>query len=536
MSQITQDPERNQNFSLDTPLLYFQFARNLVDQHTIELLTKYLTSIGFSEKKEELFGGAKLNLTENETVTHTLLREEAHFLPLTGGEDERALTIRAELEKMERFTESIYAGQRKGATGKKINSIVNIGIGGSELGPNMVAHALSRFSPPHPPKVFFLSSPDTTHFNEIISQIDLEETLFLVTTKSFSTKETLFLAAKVRKLYEKSGMGEEANRRHFIAITAKPQEAAKWGVLPENTFFIPPGVGGRFSLWSAAGLSIALAIGFDNFRKLLQGAHQMDLHFRNSPAPQNIPVILALLSYWNNNYLGNHNHFVTPYSYELRDLPSYLQQLELESNGKSVSIGGEFLNYPTVPILLGGLGPNSQHSCFQLLHQGSSVVPTDFIGVIEDGDSEEEDFARVKLSNLLAQAEGLCRGRDAQHARVILEESGASEEKISELVNHRVFPGNRPSNIILLKEYSPESVGALLAMYEHKVFTQGVLWNINSFDQWGVELGKEISGQIEKAMLQRGKVSAPPAKDSGDCVTDDCVTKEIIDKIFEKRK
>ncbi len=527
LKEITQDKKRVQSLSLETDHIYFQFARNLVQPETIDLFRRFMEESHFNEFKEKLFCGEKINVTENERVIHTRLRNGG------GPDDETGRLIRSTLEQMKKITENVHNGERLGFTKKPIRYVVNIGIGGSDLGPQFAVHALRRFSPPQAPPVFFLSTPDPAHVSEILNKVNLEETLFLVTSKSFSTKETIFLAQKIKEKYrallesaeiKPAGIApEKAYEAHFLGITNRANKAAAFGIAPENILRIPDGVGGRYSLWSAVGLSIALACGFDIFQRLLEGAQEMDNHFRENEVQKNIPALLALIGFWNNNFLGYPNHFVAPYAHELRELPVYLQQLEMESNGKNVSLEGKILDYETVPVLFGGVGPNCQHSYFQMLHQGSNVIPTDFIGVIED--RGETDYTDLRLSNLLAQSQGLCLGRDREKAIALMKKSGYSEEQIKQIVNHRVFPGNRPSNVLLLKNYSPESIGSLLALYENKVITQGFIWNINSFDQWGVELGKEISNSIEEAIRKRRKHELPAADEEP-------VTAEILNLIF----
>ena len=401
--------------------------------------------------------------------------------------------IKAVLEKMKTFSEAVRSGEWKGKTGKEITDVVNIGIGGSDLGPVMVVEALKHYGKDGL-NVHFVSNVDGTHMAETLKKLTPETTLFIVASKTFTTQETLTNAKTARDWLVKA-LGEHAVAKHFVALSTNTEEVKKFGIDPANMFEFWDWVGGRYSLWSAIGLSIAIAVGFENFEELLNGAFEMDEHFRTAPLNENIPVILGLLGVWYHNFFGAEAYAVLPYDQYLHRLPAYLQQADMESNGKGVTKEGKPVCYTTGPILFGEPGTNGQHSFYQLIHQGTHLIPCDFI-VPAVSLNESGDHHPILLSNVFAQAEALMKGKTAAEVRAELKEQGLSAKKIEALLNHKIFQGNRPSNVIVVTRFDPRTLGKLIAMYEHKIFVQGVIWNVNSYDQWGVELGKQLAKKI----------------------------------------
>ena len=397
------------------------------------------------------------------------------------------------IANIRKFSEAVRLGEFKGHTGKKLTNIVNIGIGGSDLGPKMAVEALKKYWAKDT-NCYFISNIDGTACAEVLNKVNPETTLFIVSSKTFTTIETLTNAKTCRK-WLVDALGEHAVAKHFVAVSTNVKEVEKFGINPENMFEFWDFVGGRYSMWSAIGLSIAIAIGMDNFEKMLEGAFAMDNHFKTAPLAENIPVIMALLGVWYNNFFGFKSIAVIPYDQYLQYLPAYLQQLDMESNGKHVSLDNQYIKYSTAPVLFGGAGTDVQHSFFQMIHQGTSIVPCDFI-VPAISHNEIGEHHEILLANVLAQGEALMRGKTVKEAVEELKKSGKSKEEIEELKKYKSFPGNRPSNTIVLKKVDPYSLGMLVAMYEHKVFVEGVIWDINSFDQMGVELGKQMALSI----------------------------------------
>ena len=486
------DPNRFEEFSVSLDNLLLDYSKNRITKETMELLVKLAQEAGVEKAREAMFSGEKINITENRAVLHTALRNRSNLPVFVDGKDVMP-QIKAVLEKMEIFSTAVRNGEWKGATGKAITDVINIGIGGSDLGPVMVVEALKHYQKKGL-NSHFVSNVDGTHMVETLKNLNPETTLFIVASKTFTTQETLTNAKTARDWLVKA-LGNDAVAKHFVALSTNTEEVKKFGIDPANMFEFWDWVGGRYSLWSAIGLSIAIAVGYDNFVELLTGGYEMDEHFKNAPLDKNIPVILGLLGVWYHNFFGAEAYAVLPYDQYLHRLPAYLQQADMESNGKGVTKDGKAVSYTTGPILFGEPGTNGQHSFYQLIHQGTHLIPCDFI-VPAISLNETGDHHPILLSNVFAQAEALMKGKTAAEVRAEFEAQGASEEKIQSLLNHKIFSGNRPSNTILVEKIDPRTLGRLIAMYEHKIFVQGVIWNVNSYDQWGVELGKQLAKKI----------------------------------------
>ncbi len=494
------DAGRFERFSVTCGGLMLDYSKNRVEQRSMELLMDLARDARVEAYRDAMFAGEKINSTEGRSVLHTALRLPEGASLTVDGQDV-CTEVHDVLRQMQGFCDEVLSGRWKGFTGKSITDVVNIGIGGSDLGPYMVTEALKPFA--HGAvKVHFVSNVDGTHVAEALSAVDPETTLFIVASKTFTTQETLTNAHTARDWFLAEAREEGHIARHFVAVSTNKKEVEAFGIDPANMFRFWDWVGGRYSLWSSIGLSIALYIGFDRFRELLAGAHEMDRHFREAPLGENIPVILGMLGVWYHNFFDAASHAVIPYDQYLHRLPAYLQQLDMESNGKRVDIDGFTLEYTTGPVIWGEPGTNSQHAFFQLLHQGTSMIPADFILPLKTQHPSGEHHEML-AANCFAQTEALMRGKTKLEARAELQEAGVERERLGMLLGHKVFPGNRPTNTIMLDEVDPFHLGMLVAMYEHKVFVQGVVWRINSFDQWGVELGK----QLAKAILPELKAS-----------------------------
>ena len=517
------DGDRFARFSLRWDDLLLDFAKNRVTAETMGLLVDLARQAELEAWRTRLFSGDRINTTEGRPVLHVALRNRSNRPILVDGRDVMA-DVNGVLAKMRDFSERVRSGAWRGHTGEVVTDVVNIGIGGSDLGPHMACEALKPYqrggaraaegdSPDQGPlRPHFVSNVDGAHLLDTLAPLDPARTLFVVASKTFTTQETMTNAASARSwLVERLG-DEAAVARHFVAVSTNADAVAAFGIRTENMFEFWDWVGGRYSLWSAIGLPIALAVGFARFEELLAGAHAMDEHFRTAPLERNMPVILALLGVWYRDFLGACSHAVLPYSQHLHRLPAYLQQADMESNGKSVRRDGARVDYPTGPIVWGEPGTNGQHAFFQLLHQGTELVPADFLAAAESltplGDHHDK-----LLANCFAQTEALAFGRTADEARAELEQEGLSGAALEALVPHKVFEGNRPTNSIVFRRLDPATLGKLIALYEHKIFTQGVLWDINSFDQWGVELGK----QLARVILPQLAGAAPVA--GHDCST-----------------
>ncbi len=486
------DPKRFDEFSVSADGLLVDYSKNRVTADTMKLLIELAREAGVEQAREAMFSGEKINSTENRAVLHTALRNRSARPVYVDGENVMP-QIKTVLKKMKTFSESVRNGSWKGATGKAMTDVVNIGIGGSDLGPVMVVEALKHYQK-EGLNMHFVSNVDGTHIVETLKRLNPETTLFIVASKTFTTQETLTNAKSARDWLGKA-LGEDAVAKHFVALSTNTAEVEKFGIDPANMFEFWDWVGGRYSLWSAIGLSIAISVGFDNFVELLTGGYEMDEHFRTAPLEKNIPVILGMLGVWYHNFFGAEAYAVLPYDQYLHRLPAYLQQADMESNGKGVTKAGVPVSYTTGPILFGEPGTNGQHSFYQLIHQGTHLIPCDFI-IPAVSLNETGDHHPILLSNVFAQAEALMKGKTAAEVRAEFEAQGASEEKIQALLNHKIFSGNRPSNTILVEKITPRTLGKLIAMYEHKIFVQGVIWNVNSYDQWGVELGKQLAKKI----------------------------------------
>lgn len=486
------DPKRFDEFSVSANGLLVDYSKNRITAETMKLLFELAREAGVEQAREAMFSGEKINTTENRAVLHTALRNRSDRPVLVDGKDVMP-QIKAVLKKMKTFSDAVRNGSWKGATGKAMTDVVNIGIGGSDLGPVMVVEALKHYQK-EGLNTHFVSNVDGTHVVETLKRLNPETTLFIVASKTFTTQETLTNAKSAREWLVKA-LGEDAVAKHFVALSTNTAEVEKFGIDPANMFEFWDWVGGRYSLWSAIGLSIAISVGFDNFAELLTGGYEMDEHFRTAPLEKNIPVILGMLGVWYHNFFGAEAYAVLPYDQYLHRLPAYLQQADMESNGKGVTKAGVPVSYTTGPILFGEPGTNGQHSFYQLIHQGTHLIPCDFI-VPAVSLNETGDHHPILLSNVFAQAEALMKGKTAAEVRAEFEAQGADEEKIQALLNHKIFSGNRPSNTILVEKITPRALGRLIAMYEHKIFVQGVVWNVNSYDQWGVELGKQLAKKI----------------------------------------
>jgi glucose-6-phosphate isomerase len=496
---FAQDPERFNNFSLQLDDMLVDLSKNRITEETLELLTELAEELELPAAIESMFRGEPINATEGRAVLHTALRNFSDDSLEVDGEN--ILTeVRDVQQQMKAFCAKLHSGEWTGYTGQSINHIVNIGIGGSDLGPQMVCEALKSYKK-EGLDISFISNVDGTDAAEVLRHLNPETTLFIIASKTFTTKETITNAKTARDWFLKVATDKENIKKHFVALSTNTAAVTEFGIAPENTFRFWDWVGGRFSLWSAIGLSIACALGYDKFEELLKGAEAMDKHFRNTPLRQNIPVQLALLSTWYTNFFGCQTHAVLPYDQYLRLLPDYLQQLLMESNGKSTDRNGKRVTYQTQPVIWGAAGTNSQHSFFQLIHQGTVLIPSDFIAPAISHNPLGQHHPLL-LSNFFAQTEALMKGKTEEEVREELSRKNLSSEELEQLVPHKVFEGNKPTTSIMFKLLTPFTLGSLIAMYEHKTFVQGVIWNIYSFDQWGVELGKQLAGTIEEELLQ----------------------------------
>ncbi|MCM4155132.1 glucose-6-phosphate isomerase [Gramella sp. AN32] len=485
------DPERAKKLSISWEDFYVDFSKNRLNDKTQKLLIDLAEECKLKEAIDSYFSGEEINQTEKRPVLHTALRAPVTSKIEVDGENVMPLVQEAKL-KIKNFTKEIIEGDRRGFTGKKFTDVVNIGIGGSDLGPVMVTESL-KFYQNHL-KVHFVSNVDGDHVNDVIQDLNPETTLVLIVSKTFTTMETLSNANTVREWFLKAAEEKEV-AKHFVAVSTNLERVSAFGVAEENIFPMWDWVGGRFSLWSAVGLSIALAVGYDNFDRLLKGAHKMDEHFKTADFAENIPVQLALISIWYNNFFGAETEAVIPYSQYLSLLPAYLQQAIMESNGKSVDRNGNEVDYQTGTIIWGEPGTNSQHAFFQLIHQGTKLIPADFIGFKKSlfGNKDHQDKL---MANFFAQTEALMNGKTSEEVENELKFIGFKQKDIDVLKPFKVFSGNNPTNTLLIEQLTPESLGKLIALYEHKIFVQGVIWNIFSYDQWGVELGKQLANKI----------------------------------------
>jgi len=492
------DPDRFNKFSFKFEDILVDCSKNRITAETLSLLIGLADETGVREAIESMFKGEKINTTENRAVLHIALRNRTNGPILVDGEDVMP-EVNAVLQKIKTFSRQIISGERKGYTGKKFTDIVNIGIGGSDLGPVMVTEALRPYARKGL-SVHFVSNIDGTHITETLKYLDPETTLFMVASKTFTTQETMTNAFSARGWFLNHANRQAHVARHFVAISTNAEAVAAFGIDRDNMFIFWDWVGGRYSLWSAIGLSIACYIGFENFGELLQGAHAMDQHFRSEPFEKNIPVLLALIGIWYTNFFGAQSEAILPYDQYMHRFPAYFQQANMESNGKSADRGGNKLTYQSGPIIWGEPGTNGQHSFYQLIHQGTKFIPADFLAPAVSHNPTGEHH-NILLSNFFAQTEALMNGKTGEEVVRELKQEGKSAHEITKLAPYKIFDGNKPTNSILFRKLTPQTLGSLIAMYEHKIFVQGVIWNIFSFDQWGVELGKQLARNIQPELV-----------------------------------
>jgi glucose-6-phosphate isomerase len=487
------EPDRLARMSLQECGILLDYSKNRVTAGTLDLLNALARKADLPAWIERMFRGERINSTEQRAVFHVALRNRSDR-PMELDGDDVMPAVRGVLQHMEGFVARVRSGEWKGFSGRRITDVVNIGIGGSNLGPLMVSEALRHYQSSEL-RVHFVSNVDGTHITETLKPLNPETTLFIIASKTFTTQETLANAHAARQWCLNGLQDEAAIASHFVAVSTNEEQVKTFGIDSDNMFVFWDWVGGRYSLWSAIGLPIALAIGMERFYELLQGAHEMDEHFRSAELPQNMPVILALLGVWYANFAGARTHAILPYDQYLRFLPDYLQQADMESNGKGVTREGSEVDYATGPVVWGAAGTDGQHAFYQLIHQGTQMIPCDFIAPIHSH-NELGDQHQKLLANFLAQTEALMKGKTAEEADRELEATGMGDDERARLLPHKVFVGNKPTNSLLLDRITPRRLGALIALYEHKIFVQGVIWQINSFDQWGVELGKQLAGVI----------------------------------------
>lgn len=506
------DPARFQKFSLRFEDILFDYSKNRITEETMVHLLALAEEAGLAERIQAMFSGAKINNTEGRAVLHVALRNRSNRPILVDGRDVMPDVNRV-LAKMETFSDAVRSGAWRGYTGLPITDIVNIGIGGSDLGPKMVVEALTPYTR-RDLRAHFVSNVDGTDIAETLKKVQPETTLFLIASKTFTTQETMANAHTARAWFLGAAGEETAVASHFAALSTNTEGVVAFGIDPDNMFEFWDWVGGRYSLWSAIGLSIALAVGFDNFTALLTGAHKVDEYFRTTPFAQNIPVIMALLGVWYNNFFDAQSHAILPYDQYMQYFPAYFQQGDMESNGKSVTRGGAPVDYSTGPVIWGQPGTNGQHAFYQLVHQGTKLVPCDFLAPAQSHNPVGNHHTLL-LSNFFAQPEALMKGKTAVEVRAELGDSSLSSDQLEALVAAKTFAGNRPSNAFLFKRVTPETLGSLIALYEHKIFTQGVIWDINSFDQMGVELGKVLAKAILPELAGVGQVSSHDSSTNG---------------------
>ncbi len=504
---FAEDPNRAAKYTVQGAGLLMDYSKNRVDDKTLGLFADLLEEIGFDAKRKAMFAGDKINHTEGRAVFHVGLRNPDETAIIDG--DEVNPLVQGELAKIEAFCSKVHQGIWKGHSGKPIKAIVNIGIGGSDLGPKMVSKALSPYWNPKLPKAYYVSNVDGAHLDDTLKQIQVDETLFIVASKTFTTQETMANAVVAKQAVLDHFDGDQSSiAKHFIALSTNSKAVSEFGIDTENMFQFWNWVGGRYSMWSAIGMSIALHLGFDVYKELLAGARAMDEHFLNAPAKENLPVLAAVLGVWYNNFFGFESHAVLPYAEHLEYLPAYLQQLDMESNGKYVKSDSTRVDYQTGPIIWGEPGTNGQHAFYQLIHQGTKIIPADFVMVVRPH-HRLADHNRKLLSNCLAQTEALMNGKALAEVQEEMQTKGESAEEIARIAPHKVFEGNRPTTTLAMTQLTPSTLGALIAFYEHKVFTQGVIWDINSFDQYGVELGKVLAVRILKELEAGAKEGLP---------------------------
>jgi glucose-6-phosphate isomerase len=498
------DPSRVERFSLQLDDLLLDFSKNRITADTLQLLLQLATACDVPGWIKRMFSGEFINHTEHRAVLHVALRNRSNRPIQVQGQDVMP-EVNAMLHKMREFTEQVRSGAWRGFSGEKITDIVNIGVGGSDLGPVMASEALRPFAS-RALRMHFVANVDENEITDALEGLNPQTTLFIIVSKTFTTQETLTNAQTARDWFLAQHPDTTAIARHFVAVSDNIKAANKFGIPTHNLFKMWDWVGGRYSMWSAVGLAIACAIGMDNFELLLQGAHDMDEHFRTAPLEQNMPVILALLGIWYNNFFEAQTYAVLPYDQHLRYLPDYLRQADMESNGKSVDRDGNEVDYSTGPIVFGSVGISGQHAFYQLIHQGKKLIPLDIIAAAVDHKSLPKHHD-ILMANAFAQAEAFMRGKTEAEARVELQSEGLTGEALEKLIPYKVFSGNKPSNLMLFRTLDPRTLGRLIALYEHKIFVQGIIWNINSFDQWGVELGKQLAKTVLSELQDDASVS-----------------------------
>ena len=502
------DPKRFDKYSLKFADLLFDYSKHRITDETLPLLFQMAREAKIEQWRDKMFAGEKINITENRAVLHTALRNRSNTPVYVDGKDVMP-DVNAVLKQMREFSEKVRDGSWKGYTGKRITDIVNIGIGGSDLGPVMVCDALKPYASPEL-NIHFVSNIDGAHLMRALEKCTPETTLFIVASKTFTTQETMTNATTARTWFLDAAKDNSHVAKHFVALSTNAQAVADFGIDTANMFAFWDWVGGRYSLWSAIGLSIALYVGMDNFEALLDGAHEMDNHFKTAPLEQNMPVILALIGIWYNNFFHVDTHAILPYDQGMARFPAYMQQADMESNGKFICRDGTRVQYKTGPVIWGEAGTNGQHAFYQLIHQGTQIVPADFLMPVHSHYAiGKHGYAhhKILLANFFAQTQSLMLGKTKAEARVELESQGLSGEELEKLLPHKVFEGNRPTTSILFDQLTPNTLGKLIALYEHKIFVQGIMWDINSYDQWGVEYGKQIAKQILPQLTSDEKVS-----------------------------
>jgi glucose-6-phosphate isomerase len=505
------DAKRFDRFSFEAAGLFLDFSKNHINDQTISLLTDWARACQLEEQRDAMFRGEAINTTEGRAVLHTALRLPSNAKCIVDGKDINQ-DIQSVLSRIDTFSAAIRSGSWQGYSGKRITDIVNIGIGGSDLGPAMTCAALRPFVQTDL-RFHFLSNVDGHDIDAKLNNLQPETTLFIIASKTFTTQETMLNAHAARDWFLQHG-SLSSLAQHFVAVSTNAKAVTAFGIDTNNMFPFWDWVGGRYSIWSAIGLPLAIAIGMQHFREFLAGAHAMDKHFQQAPIERNMPVIMALIATWYRQFFQSSSQLIAPYHQDLQLFPTYLQQLEMESNGKRVTRDGKAINAPTAPIIWGSAGTNGQHAYFQLLHQGTDVIPVDFITTLKPSHTHHQQHQAL-LANCFAQSEALMRGKNEEEVRIDMQAQQQPEDKISALLAHKHFPGNRPSNTLLLEKLTPASLGALIALYEHKVFVQGVLWDINSFDQWGVELGKILANRILSELEPQAQISKHDSSTSG---------------------
>jgi glucose-6-phosphate isomerase len=505
------DDQRFSKFSLQFEDILLDYSKNRIDEETVALLIQLARECGVNKAIEAMFSGEKINVTEDRPVLHVALRNRSNKPVYVDGKDVMPDVNRV-LQHMKEFSEAIISGEWKGYTGKPITDVVNIGIGGSDLGPVMVTEALKAYK--NHLNMHFVSNVDGTHIAETLKNLNAETTLFLIASKTFTTQETMGNAHTARDWFIEKGGKDEDVAKHFAALSTNSEGVEKFGIDTKNMFEFWDWVGGRYSLWSAIGLSIALSIGFDNFEELLAGAHAMDEHFKSTELEQNLPAILALVGIWHNNFFEAETEAILPYDQYMHRFAAYFQQGDMESNGKHVDRNGKDVDYQTGPVIWGEPGTNGQHAFYQLIHQGTKLIPCDFIAPAQSHNPIGEHH-NMLLSNFFAQTEALMNGKTEEEVIAELKKAGKTDDEISKIAPFKVFEGNRPTNSILVKKITPRTLGSLIAMYEHKIFVQGIIWNIYSFDQWGVELGKQLAGKILPELKDNAEVSSHDSSTNG---------------------